>query len=102
MPPVNSKKNALSYLARMLVDKQFGKQQLEALADVVLSDKARVVHVGPCTHGICVDHVFPKFDEIRIKDIIALSPGKVRSIDILIDGIVNPDAVRIRVGQELT
>lgn len=101
MNPANAHAAALSYLSRRLVDKKLDKAQFERLADAVLNENSRVIAIDPCIYGICIDHYFPKFDDIRIKDIIALSPGKVRNIDILIDGIINPDIIRVRVGQEV-
>ena len=96
------RKEVLSLLSRRLADRKISEADVSRLADTMLG-KLRPVRFDPCIYGICLEY------DVKIKDltkfdlseIIRVSPGNIRNIDIMIDGIVNPEALRVRVGQEL-
>lgn len=92
---------ALSVLARQLAGRDIAKTQVEGLADFVLNGGVRPLKLYPCSHGICIDYGFRKWDDLNVKDLVSIQPGIVRNVDILIDGIIDPDAIRVTIGQEM-
>lgn len=96
------RKAALSVVASRLASHKLSDAQVSKLADAMFT-KLRPVRMDPCIYGICLEYDLKISDlsKLDLSKIIEVTPGRIRGIDIMIDGIINPEALRVRVGQEL-
>lgn len=89
-------------ISHRLADRSISEEGVAALADMVFSSDLAVVHYDVCKYGTCWEFKVPGgLAQLDLARILKIVPGRVRGVDIMIDGIVNPEALRVRVAQEI-
>ena len=89
-------------ITHRLADRSISEEGVAALSKMVFSSELEVLHYDVCKYGTCWEFKYPgTLADLNLGKILERVPGRVRGVDILIDGIVNPDALRVRVAQEI-
>ncbi len=97
-----SRDQMLEVVADRLARKRVDGDAVTAMSKVIFNDEFPVIDFDVCKYGTCWDFEFKgplvKFELQRLLEMV---PGRVRNVDIMIDGITDPERLRVRVGQEL-
>ena len=97
-----SEKEMLEAFTRNLAKAELPKESLEKLAKSVARSPHRAIGIDICKYGICLDLLVDGgIDRFDIREFEDLAIGRVRDIEIFPWGIIRPDLLRVRIGQEL-
>ncbi|MEY1554706.1 hypothetical protein AB3Y40_03640 [Yoonia sp. R2331] len=97
-----STEQTLELMANRVASNKISRDSLGTISKAIFNDEFPVIGFDVCKYGTCWDFEFKgplvKFDLQRLMELV---PGRVRNVDIMIDGITDPERLRVRVGQEL-
>ena len=96
-----SEKELLESFTRNLAKADVPRESLEKLASMVSRSPHRAIGIDICKYGICLDLLVEGgLDKFELREAEALAVGRIRDIEIFPWGIIAPDLLQVRIGQE--
>ena len=96
---VRDRKDVMRKLSARLAGGRFDDATVEKLGAAVIDARIPVLHFDICKYGICIDYWWKgRLKEFDLREVLEIAPVDGYHVEVMEDGILNPEALRVRVG----